>query len=285
MSTRAELHEAVGRYYDDTIELYDDLWGEHIHHGYWDPANLDTDRHAAQQRTVAELVRYAGVPAGSAVLDAGCGVGGPAIHLAAELGCTVDAITLSPKQVVRGGEKAAEAGVADRIRFAEMDALSTSFPDGRFDAVWALESLELMADKEAFFAEALRVLRPGGRLAMTTWCVREGELDAADGRLLRQIYQAYELPYILPLPRYEAMCAEVGFADVVVADWSAHVRHTYDTAITAVRRLEGDRGFIMDLAREKGVGILRFFQSIPLMKKAYDRGVLVYGAIRATKPA
>jgi tocopherol O-methyltransferase len=285
MSTRAELHRAVGRYYDDTIDLYDDLWGEHIHHGYWDPEHPDTDRHAAQQRTVAELVRYAGVPAGSAVLDAGCGVGGPAIHLAGSLGCAVDAITLSPKQVVRGGEKAAEAGLTGRIRFAEMDALATGFPDGHFDVVWALESLELMADKEAFFAEAMRVLRPGGRLAMTTWCVRDGELDEAESRLLRQIYQAYELPYILPLPAYEQMCVRLGFTEVGTADWSPFVRQTYDTAVTAVRRLESDKGFIMDLAREKGVGILRFFQSIPLMKKAYDRNVLVYGAIRAVKPS
>src|SRR4051812_45829854 len=94
-----ELHAAVGRYYDETIELYDELWGEHIHHGYWPEGGVDGDRHAAQQRTVRELAAFAGVAPGSSVLDAGCGVGGPALYLAGELGCTVDGITLSGKQV------------------------------------------------------------------------------------------------------------------------------------------------------------------------------------------
>ena len=80
------------------------------------------------------------------------------------------------------------------------------------------------------------------------------------------------------------MCQDVGFDAVRVADWSARVRHTYDTDVTLVRRLENEKGYIMELARRKGVGILRFFQSIPLMKKAYDTDVLRYGAIRATKP-
>jgi tocopherol O-methyltransferase len=284
-ATVHDLHQAVGRYYDETIELYDDLWGDHIHHGYWDPDDLGVDRHSAQQRTVRELVAFAGFARDASVLDAGCGVGGPAVQLAAEYGCVVDGITLSGKQVERAGQKAAAAGVGGRTTFRVRDALATGFPDGSFDVVWALESLELMADKGAFFAEASRVLRPGGTLALTTWCVREGSLPDAERRLLRTIYQHYELPYILDLPAYARMTREHGFTDVRAVDWSASVRHTYDPDVTLVRRLDTDRSFIMDLARERGVGILRFFRAIPLMKRAYDLDVLRYGAIRATKPA
>jgi tocopherol O-methyltransferase len=284
MDTRA-AHDAVAKYYDDTIDLYDELWGEHIHHGYWDEGDTAVERHAAQQRTVRELAAFAGIPAGASVLDAGCGVGGPAIQLAGELGCTVEGVTLSARQVGLADHKASHAGVAGRTTFRQLDALATDYPDGSFDAVWALESLELMADKEAFLAEAHRVLRPGGRLAVTTWCVRDGELTPAETRLLRKIHQHYELPYILSLPRYEAMCRELGYQDVGTADWSARVRHTYDTGVTMVRPLGEDRSYLMDLAREKGVAILRFFASIPLMKEAYELDVLRYGAIRAVKPA
>lgn len=280
-----ELHAAVGRYYDDTVDLYEELWGEHIHHGYWaEGEGSEVDRHTAQLRTVAELAAFAGLPRESTVLDAGCGVGGPALYLASELGCHVDGITLSPRQVERATAKAQEVGVADRARFRVLDALHTDLPDAAVDVVWALESLELMGDKEAFFAEAWRVLRPGGTLAVTTWCVHPGDLPAKDAALLRRIYAAYELPYILPLEQYEQMCQQTGFEQVRVADWSARVRQTYDTGVTLVRRLEGEKGYLKELARRQGVGILRFFQAIPLMKQAYDIDLLRYGAIRATKP-
>ena len=62
------------------------------------------------------------------------------------------------------------------------------------------------------------------------------------------------------------------------------MRHTYDTDITGVTPLGADRTYLLDLARRKGVAILRFFASIPLMKEAYELDVLQYGAIRAVKP-
>src|SRR6185312_12052891 len=60
---------AVARYYDTTVDLYEELWGEHVHHGYWDPDERPgTDvaqRHGATDRLVRELVAYAGIPAGA----------------------------------------------------------------------------------------------------------------------------------------------------------------------------------------------------------------------------
>ena len=80
-----DLNDAVAVYYDTTLELYEDMWGEHVHHGYWyrrEPGRRRADRHAACDRTVRELAAFAGVSPGSTVLDVGCGIGGPAIHLA-----------------------------------------------------------------------------------------------------------------------------------------------------------------------------------------------------------
>ena len=96
-------------------------------------ARQDGDRHAAQQRTVRELASFAGIAPGSSVLDAGCGVGGPALYLAGELACMVDGITLSSKQVELANEKAAAAGVADRASFRVLDALRTDLADGSVD--------------------------------------------------------------------------------------------------------------------------------------------------------
>lgn len=284
-----DLNQAVERYYDSTIDLYEGLWGEHVHHGYWDPGQSPVadgpDRHAASERTVRELAEFAAVPAGSQVLDAGCGIGGPALYLARRLGCRVEGITLSSQQVVRATERAREAGLADQLSFRQLDAVRTDYPDASFDVVWALESLEHIPDRAAFLAEALRVLRPGGVLAVSTWCVRDGELDPAAADLLAEIYERQAIPSLPPFGSYDRWCRQAGFTDVRVADWTPYVRNTWDTDFAGVERLDlHDHSFLRDVARRKGVAALRFFYAIPLMKRAYDDGVMYYAAVAARKP-
>jgi tocopherol O-methyltransferase len=279
------LNQAVGQYYDSTMDLYEGLWGEHVHHGYWDVGTGTdrVDRHTASDRTVRELAAFAGFAAGASVLDAGCGIGGPAMFLAREYGCRVEGITLSSEQVDRARQRAVEAGLDDRVTFRQLDAVHTDYPEGTFGVVWALESLEHMPDRGAFFAEAYRVLAPGGTVAVSTWCRRDGQLSAEDERLLSQIYERQAIPSLQPMREYEAACHAAGFTDVRVADWTDNVRHTWDTDFTGVERLDRDGSFVRDLARTKGVDVLRFFYAIPLMKKAYDTGVMRYAAIRGTR--
>ncbi|GAA4681550.1 methyltransferase domain-containing protein [Phytohabitans rumicis] len=282
-----QLHRAIRDHYDGLVHLYESLWGEHIHHGYWAPGEEGGDRHEAQVRTVRELVAFASVPTGAKVLDAGCGVGAPAVHLAGELDCRVEGVTLSPAQVERAMEKAAEAGVADRTSFRQLDALRTGLPDSSFDVVWALESLELMPDKTAFLREAYRMLRPGGTLAVTTWCVRDGGFDAEESAMLTQICKDFAIPYMLPMGRYATECTDLGFTSVRVADWSERVRASWDVDMNsdAIRALLRDQSHRLRLARTEGVAVLRLIKVVPVMQAAYRRGLLQYAALRAVKPS
>ncbi|RKE23375.1 methyltransferase domain-containing protein [Streptomyces sp. TLI_171] len=282
------LNTAVERYYDITLDLYEDLWGEHVHHGFWDrgeaPARNGVDRHAATDRLVRELVDYAELPAGTRVFDVGCGIGGPALQLAGPLGCTVEGVTLSARQAARATEKARAAGLSDRARFHQLDALHTEFPDASFGAVWAVESLMHIADRPAFFAEALRLLRPGGILAVATWAVRDGALDPAEQELVRQILIHQVMPDFSSLEEHERLARAAGFTDVATADWSANVANSWDPGFAEIPQYDRGPGVMRDLARERGVDVLRFFHAGPLMKKGFDTGVITYGALRATKP-
>ena len=178
------LNTAVERYYDMTLDLYEDLWGQHVHHGFWDtgeaPASTATTGTPPPTGSSASWSSSRGIPAGARVLDVGCGIGGPAMHLAGPLGCTVEGVTLSAAQAARANEKARAPVSASGPASASCDFLASDYPDASFDAVWALESLMHIADREAFFAEALRVLRPGGIVAVATWSVRDGELTAEE---------------------------------------------------------------------------------------------------------
>lgn len=282
------LNAAVERYYDTTLDLYEELWGQHVHHGFWDigerPGN-DDDRHVATDRLVRELVDFAGIPSGARVLDVGCGIGGPAMHLAGPLGCTVEGVTLSAAQAARANEKAAELGLGDRTNFRQSDFFEAGYPDASFDAVWAVESLMHIADREAFFAEVLRVLKPGGIVAIATWSVRDGELDAAETRVVDQILRHQVMPSFSSLEEHERLAAAAGFTDIAIVDWSGNVANSWEPGFAQVKELDNGRSMMRDLARDRGVDVLGFFYAGPLMLKGFETGAVTYGAVRATKPA
>lgn len=285
----SDVGRAVAAHYDELDLAYRRIWGEHVHHGYWDPDERPgTDaaqRVGATDRLVRELVGYAGVPAGSRVLDIGCGIGGPALYLAGTLGCTVEGVTLSAPQAARATEKARAAGLADRAVFQVRDGLATGFPDESFDVVWAMESLMHIEDRAAFFAETLRLLRPGGILAVATWSVRDGELTAAEQDLVKMILRHQVMPSLSSRPEHERLCRAAGYEHVLATDWSAAVSRTWDPEFALLRRFDRSKTMMMELARERGVDVLGYFHAGPLMKKGFDTGVITYDALRATKPA
>lgn len=282
------LNAAVARYYDTTLDLYEELWGEHVHHGYWDPGERPdadgADRASATDRLVHELVAYAGIPSGARVLDVGCGIGGPALYLAGPLGCTVEGITLSPAQAARATENAVAAGVGDRATFRVRDALDSGYPDGSFDAVWAVESLMHIPDRPAFFAEALRVLRPGGTLAVATWAVGDGARTPEEDEIVELILKHQVMPSFSSLSEHDRLARAAGFVDVDVVDWTAAVANSWDPEFAMVKKIERSRVTMMELARDRGVDVLGFFYAGPLMLKGYESGAMAYAALRATKP-
>jgi ubiquinone/menaquinone biosynthesis C-methylase UbiE len=110
---------------------------------------------------ILDLVIPAGGPHDA--LDAGCGTGFLALELAAR-GHRVTGIDFAPAMVARAREKAALQGLA--ARFDEGDAEHLPYPDASFDLVISRHVLWTLPHPKAALSEWLRVLRPGGRLAV-----------------------------------------------------------------------------------------------------------------------
>lgn len=107
----------------------------------------------------------AGLCDGERILDAGCGIGGPAAALlSAYPGCTLEGVTLSPVQVSLAGDLTAACGVRDRANFRVGDYHALPFADGSFDIVFFFECTGYSPAPVSMYAEAARVLRPGGRV-------------------------------------------------------------------------------------------------------------------------
>lgn len=108
--------------------------------------------------------------AGETVLDIGCGIGGPARWIAATFGCQVRGIDLTAAFCHAAKILNAETGLSDKVKIFEASALALPFEPESFDRAYSQNVVMNIADKRGFYREALRVLRPGGVLALANGC-------------------------------------------------------------------------------------------------------------------
>jgi SAM-dependent methyltransferase len=116
--------------------------------------------------TAARLVHRAGVQRGRRVLDVACGTGVVSVT-AARLGAQVTALDLTPELLERARENARIAGV--EIDFHEGDVEKLPFGNAVFDVVLSQFGHIFAPRPEVAIAEMLRVLKPGGTIAFSTW--------------------------------------------------------------------------------------------------------------------
>jgi ubiquinone/menaquinone biosynthesis C-methylase UbiE len=118
------------------------------------------------RRTVQRLA----LARGANVLDVGCGTGASALPVAVAVGPNgfVIGVDLSSRLLDRARAKATARGLTNvEFRLADMTALG--YPDSRFDAVVSIFSIFFVPDMEGLVRELWRMVRPGGKLAVTTW--------------------------------------------------------------------------------------------------------------------
>lgn len=132
------------------------------------PADLATldEFHTRGRAATLELAEKIGLAKESLVLDIGAGLGGPARLLASTYGCRVIGIDLTEAYCRTAATLTQWVGLSDRVSFRHGNALDLPFADYQFDVVWTQHAAMNIADKATLYAEAYRVLKPGGQLAL-----------------------------------------------------------------------------------------------------------------------
>ena len=145
-------------------------------------ASGDYSAVAARIQLIAEqLADAADLAAGSSVLDVATGSGNAAIA-AARSGCAVTGVDYVPSLLDRARVRAAAEGFA--IDFIDGDVENLPFADASFDAVISVVGVMFAADQDRAAHELLRVVRPGGTIALANWTPASfiGELFRTVGR-------------------------------------------------------------------------------------------------------
>ncbi|UVO50911.1 class I SAM-dependent methyltransferase [Sphingomonas sp. SUN019] len=270
----------VRDHYDGLDAAYREIWGDYVHHGYWAEGG-ETPARAVEALVDLVIARLDPDP-GGALCDIGCGYGATAAYILKTHDVAITGLTVSSAQAAVG---AGLQPLRGRFTCIERDWLANDFPDASFDHAYAIESSEHFADKAAFFAEAWRTMKPGGRLVVCAWLSAETPSRWQVDHLLEPICREGALPSMGSRTAYDVLARDAGFVPVAFDDISAQVRRTW--AICG-RRLAAR---LVTSARYRRMAIdataanRAFILSIPRLWWALRSGAMIYGVLVWRKPA
>lgn len=241
------------------------LLGEHFHPG--------------GAALTSRLARALEVAHDSTVVDVASGRGASSIQLVQEHGCAVIGVDLAPGNVAAASMAAEEAGVSDLVSFVHGDAERLPLGASSADGILCECSLCIFPDTSAAASEMARVLRPGGRLALSDVTAAPDELPEG----LKNV--AAVVACLGAAQTLETVSGVLQEAGLVVEETERHDEALVEMIGQVEGRLRLARLAKPQLPEALVGGVDRALELVRLAQSTLAEGVLGYGVVIARKPS
>lgn len=229
----------IGAIYDRSTDLMTATHGGYEHGGYWDGLVPPTDIMAAGDQLSDEVLTRCGLARGDRLLDVGCGSGKVALRAARRHRVEVTGVTLSRYEAQLANQLAAREQPEVQLRFEIADMRQMPFGDATFDAAIAIESICHLVDRAAAFTEIARVLRPGGRIALTDFLLRKPVEDPVHRSVVETSARDFGTGPIINIAEYSQALRAGGLEIIELVDIGEQVRPSWDAVADAIMAYGG----------------------------------------------
>ncbi|MFN8276307.1 MAG: class I SAM-dependent methyltransferase [Chitinophagales bacterium] len=253
--------KAVGAFYNQHHDAFIRVYGEVIQ--------------AFRTNDLSRILDYQqeliGLKAGQKVLDAGCGVCGPARYFAKNANCKIEAVTISEVQARVAKEKNEAAGLTEliHVQYADYHQLPSLFAAESFERIYFLESFGHSRNKALLLDACWKVLQPGGEIYIKDLFVRVAADHGVQKKINREIdkineayhYEVADLNQFLDLARKAGyVVAFVKTIDISLEDFENLSISNEFQELTGIAKIDNWESYVFPVD---------FFE-IKLYKPEYD---------------
>ena len=268
----------VGNFYDTFDPHYRHIWGEHLHHGYWDASTRSTAQAITNLLDLA--AEWLQITRDDHILDIGCGYGASGRYLAERHKCYVLGLTVAREQFRVGKQR----NQSSRVSIQHTDWMEFDAPKNTLNGILSLECLSHVSNKYGFFKKIEETLSPGSRAVITCLAATNRGKGSLQQLLITPLCQGARFPSIAELSDLEYWGQNANLRIVHAADLTPRVSKTW-LAIS----IRSARAFLLNRNRSHdqlqfGRKELQLSLNAIRLQLAYWLGAIQYRLLVLEKP-
>jgi tocopherol O-methyltransferase len=269
----------VAGHYDDLDRFYREICGEHLHHGFWvDGVRTQTE---AAEKMIDLVAGHLHAEAGDHVGDVGCGYGGTSRYLAEQHQLKMTGITVSRVQYDYAVERSLDR---DNPRYLLENWEENSLAANSLDGIVSIECLAHVPDKQKFFDQVDRVLKPGKRAVVLAWLAKDAPRRWEHRHLLEPICREGRLPSMGSEQDYAGHLRDAGLKLIEFRDLTRQVQKSLTVGTRQVYWNVCTRPSYWNFLWQRKSSHAVYLFSLIRMIIAYRTGAFRYGMYVAEKP-